>query len=202
MAGRTWETRTEIRAVTPTGTDKYQYRTNAKVLGVFPDGSYRARTTIFGGYGVFRIPMPADEPPAVRTFNAQGAPLPPENAVVETVPFRRVLLGVQSLYLPPEPLHVGARFGRQLSSHTGLGVNDAMLAYEVLKTERWQNQDALRIRFTYREVRSPVLFDGFWIVRARDGAQLAMRATGTDVPLTPDLPPAKTLIAMDLVSEG
>ena len=200
----TWIYQIEVKGVTDAGTDEMRTQRRVRVSAVHPDGSCQVLSRSLGGYSIVggqRVELKPATTDRVIAYGPTGRAIPPEQPVVDTDPFSRVLTSVTWLELPDRAVKVGARFGAVLNSNHGFGTNDATLVYDVLRAERWEGQDALRIRFSYREKRTPVVFDGFWIVRTSDGAALAMRATGENVTVRRDAPPNRVTIAMTLLSE-
>lgn len=194
-AGSVFEYRVYYRTNSSQGPTDYHSQIREKVLGVRPDGSYVLQTeTVNEGAKTPTVKV-------LSHYDPLGRVAPREKPVIETDPRIRVANGVARFYVPSRMMRVGDRYGRMLSSNDGEGWNDATLAYEVVRVEKWQGQDVARIAFTYHEKFSKAYFAGYWLIRTRDARVVSLRANGTEVPFSRSVPPGNAFLAMDLTSE-
>jgi hypothetical protein len=172
-----------------------------KILEVAPDGGYTAQTS----GTLYRMTVNGEtrnlpSPPMRKVRNDRdGQPIDKE-APKPIDPLTYTLSSVVHFVPPPKPLPLGATFKNVVRFDATRAHTDANVTYKLAVLTKYRGEEALKVSFTYREAKNPIVFTGYFLFRTRDFLRVQMRASSKNLVIQDGLTGTATMAA-DLEKE-
>jgi hypothetical protein len=173
-----------------------EFRPKEKILAVEPDGGYTALTSgISNRMTVNGQTRDMPPPPERKVRNDRdGQPIDKEEPKPMN-PLTYTLSSVVHFAPPPKPLPLGATFKNVIRFDATRAHTDANVTYKLAALTKYRGDEAVKVSFTYREVKSPVVFTGYFLFRTRDFLRVQMRASSENLVIQDGLTGTATMAA-------